>query len=110
VGSDIGLEELRRKRLQELRARLAEEQQSAETQKAIEQQKHALLRQILTIDARQRLNRIKLVKPEFAEQIELQIIQAAQTGRVKLPITDAQLKAILEKFQSARRDITFRRM
>lgn len=110
VGSDPELEEIRRRKLQELRMRLAEEQQRAERQNALELQKQALLRQVLTTEARQRLNRIKLVKPRFAEQIELQLIQVAQSGKIRLPITDAQLKTILNNLQSARREIRFRRV
>ena len=110
MGSDPELEEIRKRKLQELRIRLAEEQQRAERQKALELQKQALLRQVLTTEARQRLNRIKLVKPSFAEQVELQLIQVAQSGRIRLPITDTQLKGILKNLQSTRREIRFRRV
>lgn len=110
MGSDAELEDIRRRRLQELRTKLAEEQQRTEDQKSLELQKQALLRQILTTEARQRLNRIKLVRPEFAEQVELQLIQVAQSGRIKLPITDAQLKTILANLQSDRKEIKFRRI
>lgn len=110
MGSDAELEDLRRKRLQELRTKLTDEQQRAESQEALELQKQALLRQVLTVEARQRLNRIKLVKPEFAEQIELRLIQVAQSGKIELPITDAQLKGILKNLQPAKREIRFRRV
>ena len=110
MSSDSELEEIRRRKLMALRMSLAEEQQRVERQKAFEMQKEALLRQVLSTEARQRLNRIKLVKPRFIEQIELQLIQAAQSGRIKLPITDAQLKAILRNIQSTKREIRFRRI
>jgi len=64
----------------------------------------------MTSEARQRLNRIKLVKPEFAEQIELQLIQIAQTGKMKLPITDEQLKWILSRLQPASKEFKIRGM
>ena len=110
MSSDSELEEIRRRKLMALRMSLSEEQQRVERQKAFEMQKEALLRRVLSTEARQRLNRIKLVKPRFIEQIELQLIQAAQSGRIKLPITDAQLKAILRNIQSTRREIRFRRI
>ena len=44
------------------------------------------------------------------EQIELQLIQVAQSGRVKLPINDAQLKTILRNLQAPKREIKFRRI
>jgi programmed cell death protein 5 len=54
---------------------------------------------------------IKLVQPDFAEQIEIQLIQLAQSGRVNLPINDNQLKELLTRIQSqqTKRDITIRR-
>jgi len=104
------LEELRKRRLLELRQRLAQEQQQIEMQRQIEAQKQAVLRRILTGEARQRLTNLKMVKPEFTEQIELQLIQLAQQGKVNIPITDEQLKEILVKLQSRQREIKIRRI
>jgi len=103
--SDEELEELRQKKLMELQQRLAQEQQKVQMQQQIEMQKQALLRQILTAKARQRLTNLKMVKPDFAEQLELQLIQLAH-----IPITDEQLKDILIRLQPSRRDIKIRRV
>jgi programmed cell death protein 5 len=108
--SDEELEQLRRRRLAELQRAAAEEDRRAEVQQQVEVQKQAILKRILTVEARQRLTNIRMVKPEFAEQLELQLIQLAQSGRVKLPISDAQLKDALIRMQSQRKDITIRRM
>jgi len=108
--SEEEIEELRRRRLLELRRRLAEEQQRIQVQEQIEVQKQALLRRILTSDARSRLTNLKMVKPEFAEQLELQLIQLAQQGRINIPVTDEQLKEILVKIQSGRRELKIRRV
>jgi len=110
VEEDRELEELRRRRLLELQRRLLEQERVAEERMRIEAQKQAVLRRILTPAARQRLANLKLVKPEFAEQVELQLIQAAQTGRLPIPLTDEQLKRILLHLQSGRRDIRIRRL
>lgn len=110
MSSDEDLEEIRRRKMLELRRQLSEEQQRSEQQKDLQVQKEAALRQILTYEARQRLNRLKLVKPEFVEQIELQLIQIAQGGKVRLPIDDDQLKRILIQLQSSKKEITFRRV
>jgi programmed cell death protein 5 len=104
------IEELRRRRLLELRRRLTEEQQRIEVQQQVELQKQALLRRILTPDARQRLTNLKMVKPEFAQQLELQLIQLAQQGRINIPVTDEQLKELLMKIQSGRREFKIRRV
>ena len=108
--SDEELEQLRRRRLIELQRAAAEEDRRAEVQQQVEVQKQAILKRILTVEARQRLTNIRMVKPEFADQLELQLIQLAQSGRVKLPISDAQLKDALLRMQSQRKDITIRRM
>lgn len=108
--SEEELEELRRRKMGELQRRFAQDQERIEMQQQIEVQKQAILRQVLTPEARQRLNNLKMVKQEYAEQLELQLIQLAQTGKVNIPITDEQLKEILARLQSRRRDITIRRV
>ena len=75
----------------------------------MELQKQTLLRRILAPEARQRLANLKMVRPEFAAQLELQLIQIAQQGKMNLPITDEQLKEILIRLQSGRREIRIRR-
>jgi len=107
--TDEELEEIRRRRLAELQRASVEEQRRARAQQQMEIQKQAVLRQILTPEARQRLSNIKMVRPEFAEQIELQLIQLAQTGKVNIPISDQQLKEALIRLQSQRREVRIRR-
>lgn len=108
--SEEELEQLRKRRLLELQQRIAQEQRRIQAEQQLESQKQAVLRRILAFDARQRLTNLKMVRPEFAEQLELQLIQLAQQGRVNIPITDQQLKEILMKLQSRRREIKIRRV
>ena len=70
------------------------------------------MRKILTPEARQRLHNVRLVKPEFAAQIEIQLLQLAQSGRVQLPINDNLLKQLLTQIQGqqTKRDISIRRV
>ena len=110
--NEIGEEELaqlRRRRLAELQRAAAEEDRRAEVQEQVEMQKQAILKRILTTEARQRLTNIKMVRPDFADQLELQLIQLAQTGKVKLPISDTQLKEALVRLQSQKKEIRIRR-
>jgi programmed cell death protein 5 len=51
-----------------------------------------------------------MVKAEFAEQIEMQLIQMAQTGKLPIPLSDAQLKGILIQLQGRKREPTIRRI
>ena len=71
----------------------------------MEMQKKQAMMQILTPEARSRLANIRLTKPEFVDQIELQLIQLAQMGRVQSKITDEQLKELLKKVAGQKRDI-----
>jgi len=109
VVDDAQLDLLRRRRIAELQRAAAEEQRRNQVRQQAEVQKQTILRQILTPEARQRLTNIKMVKPEFADQLELQLIQLAQSGRVSVPITDAQLKDALVRIQSQKREIKIRR-
>ena len=66
----------------------------------IEQIKKMILRNVLTKEARERLNRIKLVKPELAMQLELYLVQLYQSGKLRGQMTDEQLKDILRMLSS----------
>lgn len=103
------LEELRRRKLLELQRKMAEEQKRVQVQQQLEMQKEALLRSILTSEARQRLTNLKMVKPEFTAQLELQLIQLAQQGKLPIPLADEQLKQILIQLQGRRRETKIRR-
>ena len=108
--SDDDLEEIRRRKLLELQRRVAEEQGNVQAQQQLELQKQALLRSILTPEARQRLANLKMVRPEFTSQLELQLIQLAQQGKIPIPLTDKQLKQILIQIQPRKRETKIRRI
>lgn len=107
--SDEELEALRRKKLSALQRQSSDEQREAQMQQQLETQKQALLRSILSPEARQRLTNLKMVKPEFTEQLELQLIQLAQQGKISIPLADDQLRQILIQLQSRKRETTIRR-
>lgn len=109
--SDI--EELRRKRMQELQQQAATQQMASQEEEQARQQldaqKKQAMMQILTPEARGRLANIRLTKPEMVDQIELQLIQLAQMGRVKSKITDDQLKHLLKQLAGQKREINITR-
>ena len=107
--SDEELEELRRRKRSALQRQVSDEQRNAQMEQQMEQQKQALLRNILTPEARQRLANLKMVKPDFTDQLELQLIQLAQQGKIPIPLADEQLKKILVQLQSRKRETTIRR-
>ena len=108
--SDEELEAIRRKKLSALQQRVGDEQKQAQAEQQMEAQKQALLKQILSPEARQRLTNLKMVKPEFTEQLELQLIQLAQMGKIPIPLSDAQLKQILIQLQSRKRETKITRI
>lgn len=108
--SDEELDQIRRRKLLSMQQRVSDEQRQSQEEAQLEAQKQALLAKILTPEARQRLNNLKMVKPEFAEQIELQLISTAQAGKLPIPLSDAQLKQILIQLQSRKRETTIRRI
>jgi programmed cell death protein 5 len=89
---------------------MADEQRQTQNQQKLEAQKEALMRNILSPEARQRLTNLKMVKPEFTEQLELQLIQLAQQGRLPIPLSDEQLKQVLVQLQPRKRETKIRRI
>ena len=108
--SDEELAEIRRRKLLAMQQRTGDEQKQAQAEKQLEAQKQALLRQLLSSEARQRLTNLKMVKQEFTEQLELQLIQLAQAGKLPIPLSDEQLKQILIQLQSRKRETKIRRI
>lgn len=107
--SDEELEALRRRRLAEMQRAATDDQRRAQQQQAVERQKQAIIRRILTPEARQRLTNIRMVKPEFADELEMQLIQLAQSGRLRGQVTDEQLKKTLVQLEGQKREIKIRR-
>jgi programmed cell death protein 5 len=108
--SDEELDEIRRRKLLAMQQRMGDDSKQAQAEQQLEAQKQALLRQILSPEARQRLTNLNMVKPDFTKQLELQLIQLAQTGKLPLPLSDAQLKQILIQLQSRKRETKIRRI
>ncbi|MFX1492337.1 MAG: DNA-binding protein [Promethearchaeota archaeon] len=102
--SDDELEELRRRKMAELQQQAVAEQQAAQEEE-IRAQRAAVLRQLLTPEARSRLTNLRMVKPAFAEQLENELIRLAQVNRLpEVPITDRTLKTMLSQLRARQRD------
>lgn len=109
---DDELAELRRKKMAQLQQQAVDQQymqEEMERQKEVEARIQLILKQVLEPEAKERLNTIKLTRPEFARAVEQQLVLLAQSGRLKSKITDDQLKALLQQISPAKRDFNIRR-
>lgn len=113
---DAELEELRRRRIAALQSQLGSPQldpnllaaQQAEVDRRSSEQREAL-RRILTPEARERLGRIRLAKPDVAQAVEQQILSLAVSGRLRRQIDDETLRQILERLMPEKREIKITR-
>ena len=71
------------------------EQQQMQQQQ-LEALKKSVMKKILSKGAMERLSRVRLVKPELADNVELYLMQLFQTGKIKGEISEEQLKMILD--------------
>lgn len=75
------------------------------------QLKLRIIRTFLTPEARQRLNNVRIVKPEIAEFVENQIVQLVLSGKLKRQITEEEIKEILSNIaERERREFKIRRV
>jgi len=75
----------------------------------INAQKEIILKQILSSEARLRLNNVRMVKPDVANTVENYLISLASQSKIKPPVTDDQLKQILLSIQQPKRDFKINR-
>ena len=86
-----------------------ESQEKPVNEEEFNAQKEKILKQILTSEARMRLNNIKMVKPELSSMVEQYLIGMATQGKVRSTINDDQLKQILLSIQQPKRDFKINR-
>jgi len=112
---DPELAELRKRRLREIQEMQSAGQgvspysaqaaaQQAEMDRR-ESERAEILRRVLTPEARERLGRIRLAKPEVAQAVEQQVFSLAASGRLQRAIDDTTLRALLERISPERREI-----
>jgi len=106
---DDELAEIRRKRLAQLQQQQSDQQDEMERQRQVDAQIHLVLMQIMEPEARERLNTIKLTKPDFAKAVEQQLVLLAQSGRLKSKITDEQFKELLRQLTPQKKEFRISR-
>lgn len=110
MSNDEELENIRRRKLEQLQQQAAQQQHASAQQNEFEEKKYLLMRKILSVEGRQRLENIRIVKPQFAEQIEIQLIQLFQSGKLRgaIPLADKAFKNLLEQLTSLERKKEFK--
>ena len=112
------LAEIRKRRMAELQQQAAmnadpqqiaqqqmAQQQAAQQQAEMEAQLKQAMKQILTPEARGRLDNLRLTKPDLVRNIEIQLLQSAQAGSLRGKVTDEQLKVLLKNLMGQKREI-----
>lgn len=101
---DRELEMLRQKRLAELQSSRQDDEVVERERERVDEQKNQILIRIMTREAKERLNRLRLAYPEMAGMVENQLIMLYQSGRLPGEIDDDTLKKLLAKLQPKSKD------
>ena len=109
MDDDAQLDELRRRKLAEIQAQAQNEQaHQAQRAEAAAQRDH-VMRAILEPEARERLARVRMARPDIAEALESQLLMLYQQGRVRGKIDDATLRQLLARVTPKSRETTIER-
>ena len=92
------LEEIKKRKMEQYlqeskNAQASSDQQMAQATNEID----ARAKQILSVEAWQRISNIKTVKPDFALQVEMFLVQMYQSGQLSVPVDENTLVTILDK-------------
>ena len=112
---DAELEDLRRRRMAEMEAQARSQQDpqaaaaAAQQQAQAEAAKEQILRAILEPEARERLTRVRMARPDVAASVENQLIALYQQGRIRQRIDDATLRELLARMTPKGRESSIER-
>lgn len=104
------LEEIRRKKLEELMKLQQEKlQQQSQIQKQVEQMEE-IVKQFFTREALARYGTLKTAHQEKALQLLVILFQAIQKGQIQGKVDDSTLKKILEQLTPKKKEIRIKRV
>ena len=83
---------------------------SQEKDSKLKAQKEMMLKQVLSADARLRLNNVRMVKSDLADLVENYLLNLTTQGKITGQISDEQLKQILLSIQQPKRDFKINRI
>jgi len=103
------IEALKRQKLQQLQQQQEQQQEQRQKIQQVMQQIDAIIRRLLTAEARQRLENLTLIKPELVQKLKVYLAQLYVSGQAK-QIDDQQLKQILQKLQGQKKEMKITRI
>jgi len=87
-----------------------DENNTQEKDSQLKAQKEMMLKQVLSSEARLRLNNVRIVKSDLADLVENYILNLSVQGKISGQISDDQLKQILSSAQQPKHDFKFNRV
>jgi len=87
-----------------------DENNTQEKDSQLKAQKEMMLKQVLSSEARLRLNNVRMVKSDLADLVENYILNLSVQGKISGQISDDQLKQILSSAQQPKHDFKFNRV
>ena len=87
-----------------------DENNTQEKDSQLKAQKEMMLKQVLSSEARLRLNNVRMVKSDLADLVENYILNLSVQGKISGQISDEQLKQILASAQQPKRDFKINRV
>jgi len=87
-----------------------DENNTQEKDSQLKAQKEMMLKQVLSSEARLRLNNVRMVKPDLADLVENYILNLSVQGKISGQISDDQLKQILSSAQQPKHDFKINRV
>jgi len=101
-------EELKEKKMQELKEKILQKQAEEEKHVQAEIQLESILKQVLSPEAKTRLNNIRLVNSELYSKTVQAVIYLANSGNLSARMGEGDLKKLLAKL-NAKREISIKR-
>jgi len=87
-----------------------DENNTQEKDSQLKAQKEMMLKQVLSSEARLRLNNVRMVKSDLADLVENYILNLSVQGKISGQISDDQLKQILSSAHQPKHDFKFNRV
>ena len=106
---DDELEELRKRKLAELQQQAQSDQAQAAQRADAQAQRDVVMRAILEPEARERLARVRMARPDVADALEAQLLALYQAGRIQRRIDDDTLRDLLARVTPKSRETTIER-